>query len=423
MSGLPVVIIGFVLFMILFAINWSWARSWLDPAVAISTVWALTFFFLVVAGGQFYGISVPALLIYTLGLVTFSLGSFLGQCIPLQARKASTYGHHNDRVILWLFFLILLLGVPFYIAFIRQFSSAVLFSPTFFLELRMAMLVQSRELMRAPLINNLVTLSTITAVLAFALSESGRRWRLLVAGIVALAFFYNLLTSAKASVLNLLVMLFAIYCLQRRRLPKLALLITIALIVVIFGTVTVQRMRSIGADFRSFAEAGQITLVQISNYLASGPVGFSVYLDHPQSVPAVWSPWRFFERTANYFGHYFDVPDLNAAYVQIGRGLYYNTYTAFFSYYPPYGMLGVAGFMLALGTGAGAAFRRARQQRLLWQLLYAAIFYGVLMTIFNESLLLALNFTIKLLVVAAAVGFLRRLRWRGGNNAARTKPP
>ncbi|MHB8724070.1 MAG: O-antigen polymerase [Casimicrobiaceae bacterium] len=419
MSGLSVAIAGFLAFMALFAINWLRARSWLDPAVAISSVWALTFLFLAMAGGQLYGVSWTALLIYISGLAMFSLGVLLGNGIPVHAGKPGTYGYLSDRVILWLFFLILLLGVPFYLAYIRQFSSAALFSPAFFLEIRQGMLEQSSELARTPLVNNLVTLSSIAAVLAFALTESGRRWRLLVAGIVALAFFYNLLTAASAGVVNLLVMLLAIYSMQRGRLPKLALLLALGLVVAFFGVVTAQRALSTGGDIGSLAAAAHTTLEQLGHYLASGPVGFSVYLDHPQSVPAVWSPWRFFERTANYFGNYFDVPNLNAAYVQIGDGLYYNTYTAFFSYFPPYGLSGAAGFMLALGVISGAVYRRARQQRLLWLLLFAPIFYGVLMTIFNESLLLALNPIMKLLIVAAAVVVLRRLRFRRGpTNAA-----
>ena len=412
MSGLPVAIAGCAAFAGLFAFNWSRARSWLDPSVAIAAVWALTFLFLIFASGQLYGVSWTALLIYMSGLAMFTLGVMLGKSIPVRASKPSTYGYRSDRIILWLIFLILLLGVPPYLAYIRQFSSAALFSPAYFLEIRQDMLAQSRDVARMPLVNNLVTLSSIAALLAFALSESGRRWRLLVAGIVALAFFYNLLTAAKTGVVSLLVMLFAIYSLQRGRLSKLALLFALGLILVFFGVVTVQRTLSTGGDIGSLAAAARTTLEQFGHYLASGPVGFSVYLDHPQSVPAVWSPWQFFERTANYFGHYFDVPDSNAAFVQIGNGLYYNTYTAFFSYFPPYGLPGVAGFMLALGAIAGAVYRRARQQRLLWLLLYAPIFYGVVSTIFSESLLLALNPIVKLLVVATAVVVLRRLRWR-----------
>lgn len=423
MSGLPVAIAGVASFAALFAFNWVRSKSWLDPSVAISAVWALTFLFLVIASGQFYGVSWLALLIYVSGLVMFSLGVLLGTGIPMHARKPSTYGYRSDRMILWLLFLILLLGLPFYLAYIREFSSASLFSPAFFLEIRQGMLVQSSDLARTPLVNNLVTLSSIAAMLTFALTESGRRWRLLVAGIVALAFFYNLLTAAKASIVGLLVMLFTIYSMQRGRLPKLALLLVLGVIVLFFGVVTVQRVQGAGGGVLSLAAAAHTTFEQLGNYLASGPVGFSVYLDHPQAVPAVWSPWRFFERTANYFGSYFEVPDSNAAFVQIGNGLYYNTYTAFFSYFPPYGVPGVAGFMLALGAIAGAAYRRARQQRLLWLLLYASIFYGVLMTIFNESLLLALNPIIKLLIVAAAVVVLRRMRFRrSSTNAAIADP-
>ncbi len=210
----------------------------------------------------------------------------------------------------------------------------------------------------------------------------------------------------------MVVVLFAIYSLQRGRLPKLALLLALGTFVVFFGVVTVQRTLSAGGSIQSFGAAANTTLAQFGNYLASGPVGFSVYLTHPQLVPPVWDPWRFFERTANYLGNYYDVPDLNASFVQIGNGLYYNTYTAFFSYYPPYGLLGVIGFMLGIGFVAGVAYRRACNQSLLWQLLFAWAFFGTLMTIFNENFLLALNPMLKIFVITMLVIWIRRLRIR-----------
>ena len=420
MSGLVVAAAGVLAFAGLFAFNWSRARSWMDPSVAISAVWTVTFLFLAMASDQLYGVSWTALAIFVCGLGMFSLGSMMGAGIPVRGGEASTYGYRSDFVILLFFLVILLLGAPFYLAYVRQFSSAPLFSPDFFVQIRVATVEQGRDLARVPFVNNLVPLSSIAAMLAFALSESGRRWRLLVAGIVALAFFYNLLTAAIGGGAELLVTLFVIYCLQRGRLPKLALLVALGLSGAYFGVVMVQRAVGTGGNIESLSVAAHTTLEQLGYYLASGPVGFSVYLDHPQTVATVWSPWRFFELTANYFGDYFYVPDLHAAFVPIGNGLYFNTYTAFFSYFPAGGVPGVAAFMLANGVMAGAAYRRARQQRLLWQLLYASIFYGVVMSIFAEELLLALNPILKLLFVAAVVVMLRRLRW--GNPQSRAAP-
>lgn len=404
---------GLLVFLLFLAFNWWRARSLLDPAVAMSSVWAATFLILATATDQYYAVSWSALLIYICGLAMFSFGVMLGNAFPLRQKAPNAYGYRNDRISLWLLFIILILGMPFYLSFVRQFTNVSLLSPTFFLQIREAMLEQSRNLARVPLLNNLVVLSSISAIVGFAVTDSGRYWRILVVGLLALAGFYNLLTGAKSGLVNLVVMLFAIYCLQRNRIPKLAIFGMVGMVLVIFGIVTVQRQVSIGGDIGSVNSVLRVTWDQFRNYLEAGPVGFSVYLKHPGAVPAVWSPWRFFEHTANYFGRFYDVPDLNAAYVKIGDGLNYNVYTAYFSYFPAYGVSGVAGFMLVLGVIAGAAYRRARQQRLLWQLLYASIFYGILMTIFNESLLLALNPTIKLLVVAGGVVFLRRIRLRG----------
>jgi oligosaccharide repeat unit polymerase len=417
MSGFAVALTGFLVFLVLVLVNWSWSRSWFDPAVAISGVWMVTFLFLALTSDQFYGVTWVALGIYFSGLFSFSLGVLMGKSIPCRTRKPCLGQSGSDSIVLWFLFLVLLVGLAFYLGYVRQFSSAALFSPTFFLEIRQGTLMQSEELAFSPFINNLVVLSSIAAVLALVLTESGRRWRLLVAGIVALAVFYNLLTGAKAGVINLVVMLFAIYGIQRGQLPKIALILTGCLVVILFGFVTVQRARSVGGDMGSLGTIAQATFEQLGRYLAAGPVGFSEYLKDPQSVPAVWSPWRFFERTANYFGDYFDVPSLHAAYVQIGDGLYYNVYTAFFSYYPPYGLVGVVFFMLMLGIVAGAAFRRAQQQRPIWLVLYASIFYGVLMTIFAENLLHALNPIIKLLCVTAVVVVIRRFRFRRWSSA------
>jgi len=412
MKDLVVAIAGTLAFSMLFALNWSRSKSLLDPAVAISAVWSACFLFLVLSGERLFGVSWTALLIFITGLGFFSFGVVLGKGISVNSKRLETYGSRSDIVVLWMFLLILLLGLPLYLASIRQLTGAPLFSPAYFLEVRQGTLMQDAENARSPLVYNLVPFSSIAAMLAFALTESGRRSKILIVAIVVLALLYNLLTGAKAGPVQLVILLLTIYGVQRGRLPKLALLAAGSLVVVLFGAVTVQRAASIGVKSGSIGASVSATLEQFGNYFASGPVGFSVYLDDPQLVPPVWSPWRFFQRTANYFGNYFDVPIQHANFVEIGSGLYYNTYSAFFSYFPPYGPLGVGGFMLALGVLSGAAYRRAQQGRLIWLLLYASLYSGILKTVFSESLLLALNPTLKLLIVAATVLLLRRLRFR-----------
>lgn len=411
MNNTGVAFLGMVFFTALLAINWLRTRHVLDPNVTIFAIWSFTFGLITILGDKLVGVSATALLIFVLGLVFFSIGAELGKAIPVRMRTEKAYDTRGDRLILWIFFLSLLLGMPFYLAAIRQFSSAAFLSPTFFLEVRLGMLSQSANGARVPPVYNLVTLSSIAAMLAFALTDSGRRSRILNASIVILALIYNLLTASKAGAFNLAIMLLAIYASQRGRMPTAALLSAFLLVVFLFGLVTVQRAASNGFEITSISASINTTFEEISNYLCSGPVGFSVYLENPQLVQPVWSPWRFFERTANYFGDYFIIPDLNAAFVNIGGGKYYNTYTAFFSYFPPYGLFGVVVFMFGLGVISGAAYRRARQKHLVWTLLYASIYAGIIMTIFNESLLLALNPILKLIAVSGTVNFLKRVRF------------
>lgn len=410
----PIVpLVGASAFALLGAYHWSRAKDLVDPAVAISTTWCVTILVIALFGNTLYGISWHALAIFALGIASFSLGAILGNRIPLNVKPTTTFTYQNDRSILLMALFILLAGIPFYLSYVLQFTNAPLFSPRYFTDIRAAMLIQtSTTVHRSAFVNNLVVLATISAVIAYALSRHLQRWPLLAIGIIALAFFYNLLTAAKTGVINLAVMLFAIDALQRDRIQKRALILVLLAVLALFGIITVMRAQA-GVDTTlSPLEMAKAALSQLGYYLVAGPVGFSVYLKNPHLVAPVWDPWLFFERTANYFGNFFHIPDLNAAYVHIGHDLNYNVYTAFFSYYPPYGPAGVAAFMLAIGLIAGLTYKLARQQHLIWQVLYAAIFYGVVMSVFAEELLLALNPILKLLLVAILVDGVRRIRFR-----------
>lgn len=413
MNTAVVPLVGAFVFALLGAYRWSRARNLVEPAVAISITWCATVLVIVLFGDTLYGVSWHALGIFVLGLVSFSLGTALGGRIPLNVQPTTTFRYQNDRYVLLTLLFILLAGVPFYLSYVLQFTSAPLLSPRYFADVRPAMLVQtSTTVHRAAFVNNLVVLASIGAVIAYALSRHLQHHRVLAISIIILAFFYNLLTAAKTGVINLALMLFAINALQHERIPKRALTLALLAVLVLFGIVTVMRVQSGVNTTLSPLQMANVALSQLGYYLVAGPVGFSVYLKNPHLVPPVWNPWLFFERTANYFGNFFHVTNANAAFVFIGAGLNYNVYTAFFSYYPPYGPAGVAAFMLAIGLIAGLAYKLARQQHLIWQVLYAAIFYGVVMSVFAEELLLALNPILKLLLAAILVDWARRIRFR-----------
>lgn len=415
-----VALVGTLCFALLLLVNWTIGRSLLYPGVALAGIWTLEFITQVFSVGMLYPISWYALAIFVSGCVAFTLGAVLGnggfRRGPVMAFAPTDY--RSDRIILWIFAAVLLLGVPVFLKKVGTFTSAGLFSPAYFQQVRSGLLDQAATGSRAPLVDNLVVLSSIVALIAYAVTDAAGRHRLLVGGLIALAIFYNLLTAAKAGAVALVVAMFAIHIVLRGRVPIRFLLISFAGVLALFGVVTVGRVESLGQSL-TWQQSVAVSWQQFLSYFSASPVGFSVYLAHPSSVPAVWSPWRFFMNTANYFGRYFTVPDLNAEFVDVGSGLYYNTYTAFFSYYPAYGLPGVLVFMALIGAVSAWIFRRAQSGSLVWLVLYGSIFNGLLHTIFNENLMLALNYMIKLAAVAGIVLFMRRLQLRHLRGSAR----
>lgn len=406
-----VALVGTLCFALLLLLNWTIGRSLLYPGVALAGIWMLEFITQVFSVGILYPISWYALAIFVGGCIAFTAGAVLGnggfRRAPVTA--VAPMDHRSDRVLLWILAVLLLLGVPVFLKEVGTFTSARLFSPEYFQQVRTGLLDQAATSSRAPLVDNLVVLSSIVALIAYAVTDAARRCRLLVGGLVALAIFYNLLTASKAGAVALVVAMFAVHIVLRRRVPIRFLLISFVGVLALFGVVTVGRVESLGQNL-TWQQSVEVTWQQFLSYFSASPVGFSVYLANPASVPAVWSPWRFFMSTANYFGHYFSVPDLNAQFVDVGSGLSYNTYTAYFSYYPAYGMVGVLAFMAAIGAVVAWIFRRAQTGALVWLVLYGTLFNGLLHTIFNENLMLALNYMIKLAVVAGFVLFMRRVR-------------
>ena len=412
---MSVAIAGVIAFSLLLAINWMICRSAAYPGVALAGIWLLEFITQVFARGVLYPVSWYALGVFTVGAICFTGSAALVFRVGALPRNPTTSSavrpRPADAALLWFFVALLIIGLPIFVEKVRQFTSAELFSPAFFLQARQGFLEQAATMNRAPLMDNLVTLASIFALLGYAMTDGVRRHRVAAWALIGLALTYNLLTAAKAGAVTLVVALFGIHILMRRRLPIRFLIASFGVILVLFGVITVGRLEAAGRSL-TLMQSAVATWHYFLGYFSASPVGFSIYLDHPDLVPPVWSPWRFFERTANYFGHFVDVPDLNAQFVRVGPDMFYNTYTAYFSYYPAYGIGGVIGFMSALGMVCTWVYRRALSLELVWVVLYGILLHGILMTIFNENLLLSLNLVLKLVIVALLVAGFRRLRWR-----------
>lgn len=399
-------LMGVLCFGLLALLNLRIGRSITYPGVVLASVWALEFLVQALSGRILYPVSWPALLVFVIGCLAFTAGAVVGNGgvgtrLPPQAPVPV---YLSDRLVLWGGLMVLALGLLAYIAHVRTLTSAPLFSPRFFYEVRHAGIAQAAVRNRVPLINNLVPFSMIGAMIAYAVTDAGRRWRILVWSFIALSLIYNLMTGAKVGLVTLAVALMGIHMILRRHVSIRVVLVGFVAIFVLFGIVTYGRMGS--GDLFTAVKQGWAELVA---YFAISPVGFSLYLDDPSLVPAVWSPWYFFMRTVNYLAPVFSIPSIHAQFLEVGPDAMYNTYTAYFAYYPSYGIGGVVAFMAFIGAACAWIHRRALRGGLVWVLLYSILIYGLLMSIFNESLLWDLNFDLKLVLVTLVFVSTRRL--------------
>ncbi|WP_210431919.1 O-antigen polymerase [Iodidimonas gelatinilytica] len=417
MSGLLVALVGTFVFGILMAVSLYAGRSWFHPAVAWNGIWFVVFAFMCFAQMWLYPVSWEALGIFVAGALYFSFGSALGSMrwrrqspvssSPLQVQTV----YESDRILLMGLLMLLIIGMPFYIRHIMSFSTATPFSPLFFLEVRQGMLDEAQNQSRGAFVGNLVVLSTFGTLIALAVTQGGRRWRLLIAVLFGLAVVYNLLTAAKGGLLSLLVGAFAVYGLTQKRLPVKALIVLTMFVLVAFGAITVLRSAVSAGGNISYLEAASLTGQTFLNYLTTGPVAFSLYLDGFEVIPEVKGPWEFFIRVINYFGSFFPAPNPPGKFIEVGPGLHgYNTYTIYFFYYPHYGLAGVCIFTFFIGLIAGAVYKMAQSNQLIWVSFYSMLFFGVILSILADSLLTALNPMIKLALLGLVFTMARRIR-------------
>lgn len=407
-----VAIVGILCFGLLALLNWYVGRSLIYPGVVLAGIWTLQFIVQSLSGGILYPISWAALFIFVIGCMAFTVGAVVGNGgvrMPQPVKKPERV-HAGDRLVLHMLLVALLLGLIVYMVQLRTLTSASLFSFRYFYEIRQLGIELSGATNRAPLVNNLVPLSTIAAMIGYAVTDAGRRWRVIVWSLIGLSLVYNLLTGAKVGLVVLAVALVAIHITQRRRVSVHVAVAGFLAVFLLFGAVTYGGGGPVVHQM-SLAELVGAGWGRFVAYFAVSPVGFSLYLDDPSLVPAVWSPWYFFMRTANYFGSFFTVPVIHAQFLDVGPGAVYNTYTVYFSYYPAYGVAGVVAFMGVIGAICSWIYCRALEGKLVWLLLYAMLFYGLLMTIFNESLLWGLNFDLKLVIVTLAFLATRQLKF------------
>src|SRR5262249_51498557 len=143
-------------------------------------------------------------------------------------------------------------------------------------------------------------------------------------------------------------------------------------------------------------------------YAFGGIVAFDQVFHNPLKIPAVWSIDRVFRQVANKLGAGLEVPSLHAAFVDVGPEMETNVYTTYFAYFPHFGLVGTTLVLLFLGGVTSSVYWAAGRGDQVAQLIYGILFSGIILTGYNESLFMNMNFLAKALLF----GYLL-YKWRG----------
>jgi len=414
---LPITIL--IIVLLVFINYYLSGRSAMYPPVVFCSVWTVDLLLLWGCGSYFHAVSVPTLFIITCGCAVFSIGSLAVFLFPPRRPKRQFFSDRSNHNLSLLVFLIAL-GVPFFLRWVLAIASKS-DAATLLMAVRIATVRGAEDLPAGySLFMNMVSVAMIVAMISFC--EKGKL-RTVVA--LCLAILLSLLTGAKVGVFLLLGSVMAIDSMvNRRRIRWKVIAVVFLALIVVFGFVSMEVHTGRASPGASLVD----NLVSVSHLLAAYTVGGIVAFDRvvrdPSVVPHNWSISRVFLLTLNKLGAHFQVPSLNANYVDVGYNAYpENVYTFYFAYLD-YGFAGMMFIVLALGYIIAHFYTLARSGSKISLLIYSSLFTGLALSAFSEYFFLNLNFLAKLYCISWLF-YRLPVQWRAraGKREASDRPP
>jgi oligosaccharide repeat unit polymerase len=379
------------------------SRNLLFPPVIFTGVWLISLVGVLFSGSIFYELYGTALLVYLVGAIAFSVGGVLGFWLMggnsnhAQIRLPNIYSRRAIHRFLDIVLIILVAGLPLYWREISSDASDV--STELMLQtIRYNQVEASGSARSFSLINNLGGLAQLLALVMFyeADGSRGRRWRAIVA--VVLAMVYGGMTGTKGNAVILLLTLYFISAIKGRRLRVLPLLGTIGVAVGVFFAIGVVVVNLV---FESYASAGAMFSAiaeQILTYWLGGIVAFQRIAENPNAIESTQPIYHFFLETARSLGMSVEVQSIHADFTMVGPSIDSNIYTIYFTYFKDLGWFGTAIIMLVLGGGLTFLYKRAMQGKTIASFFYAMALVGLVMSFNAEHFFLGLNGYIKALI-------------------------
>lgn len=399
-------ILTIVLLILLALFAYRASGNLLFPGVIFSGTWALTLAALWLSGDTYFPISVMTNMVYLLGAAALCTGSLWGARLsfdfgPRAAPAAPGRSSPWIYRVLELTLLLLLIGLPLFwekvLGTVADASADALLH-----SIRAKAIESSEQGNTLGLIGNFVVLSQFVAVMLFYEMDSswGRRLRAVCA--VCLALVYGAMTGTKGNAIVLMLSLFFIYSIKRRRIGVGMLLGTIGVSAVFF-LVGLFLINFVGTSIADMPAMLNDLVGLVRHYWLGGCVAFDQIVDNPEIIESTRPINRFFLETARSLGMAVYVPPLHADYLMISPVQETNVYTIYFTYFKDFGWYATLPVMSALGALLGVLYNMAMRGGAIAVLMYATMCVALVMSVFIEQIIVGLNIHIKFLLLLFVV--------------------
>ena len=378
--------------------NYLVARSWLYPPVLFCTWWSATLIILQASSGLFYPVGHYSIIIYILGALAYSVGALFAWVIPSFARPFLSRIPAQEREIGMLFIAIVisvLVALPFLIMHTHWLAASSSYD-SFWVAVRRAYTDQN-ELPGGGALGavNLAPVYIVLSYIAVYELTFNPRYRRTLFIFLGSVLVFQILTTARAYVMQFLIGAISIVAIRRDRAPIKAAIAVSVLFLFLFGLFQFE-LKEMDADWNASGNEKVVSFFRgLAGYTAGPLVAFDRVIMKPNQVPNTWKIYKPFVRIINKFGA--GLPELsrNLAYTDIAPGLITNVYTFYFTYYVDFGIIGALLASALFGFVSTIVFRMARSNSPLGTVLYALVVYGIVMSTFAESFCLEVTLWVK----------------------------
>lgn len=378
----------------------------LYPPTIFAGAWALNLFGLLVSGSSLNPISAETYLIYIMGAVAFSFGGiFVFRSIPgarnrmLQPVPQVDSRPTSVNILKFIDVALILLVIAFPLYW-KEITNGL--SPdqggAIFSQVRMKMVDASNEVREFSFLGNLVVLSQFIAIATVYEFDGSSRARIRSIIAILVAIVYGSASGTKGNAVILMVQIFFILSIKKKKIHWRSLFITTGLALCFFS-LAILWVNYAYMGLSGNLSTGSIIIDTVQNYWLGGLVGFDRIVHNPAAMPLTQPIYRFFLESARSLGMNVNVPPLHADYTIISsNGMDSNTYTIYFSYFKEFGWAGVIVIMSIVGAGVTMIYQYAKQGNTIFILFYTKMCIAMVFSFHAEHFFVALNSHIKFLI-------------------------